>query len=56
MNEIGLIRGLLTAVLLGAFVALWIWAWSARRKADFEAAAMLPLIESESDHPPASNR
>ena len=38
-------RGLITAVLLVSFVALWIWAWSSRRKADFDAQAALPLEE-----------
>lgn len=39
------LRGLLTAVLLFSFIGLWIWAWSSRRKADFEASAALPLEE-----------
>ena len=41
------LRGLLTAVLLFSFIALWIWAWSSRRKADFEAQAALPLEEDQ---------
>ena len=40
-------RGLLTALLLFSFVGLWIWAWSSRRKADFEASAALPLEEDQ---------
>jgi cytochrome c oxidase cbb3-type subunit 4 len=44
---LGTVRGLLTATLLLAFVALWIWAWSKNRRADFEAAARLPLIDDE---------
>jgi cytochrome c oxidase cbb3-type subunit 4 len=40
-------RGLLTAVLLFSFIGLWIWAWSSRRKADFEASAALPLEEDQ---------
>jgi cytochrome c oxidase cbb3-type subunit 4 len=40
-------RGLLTAVLLFSFVGLWIWAWSSRRKADFDASAALPLEEDQ---------
>ena len=39
------LRGFLTAVLLFSFVGLWIWAWSNRRKADFDASAALPLEE-----------
>ncbi len=45
--DINDIRGLLTARLLLSFVGLWIWAWSSRRKAEFEASAALPL---EEDH------
>ena len=43
--DINEIRGILTAVLLFSFIGLWIWAWSSRRKADFEASAALPLEE-----------
>ena len=38
-------RGLITAVTFIAFVGVWIWAWSSRRKADFDASAALPLEE-----------
>ena len=41
------LRGFLTAILLFSFVGLWIWAWSSRRKADFEASAALPLEEDQ---------
>jgi len=44
---LGLFRGLVTAILLFAFIALWIWAWSKRREADFKAAAMLALTNDE---------
>ena len=45
--DINDLRGLLTAVLLFSFVGLCIWAWSSRRKADFEATAALPLEEDQ---------
>ena len=45
MIDLNDLRGLLTAVLLFSFIALWIWAWSSRRKADFDAQAALPLEE-----------
>jgi len=45
MMDIGLIRGILTAVILFAFVGIWVWAWSSRRKSDFDASAALPLEE-----------
>jgi cytochrome c oxidase cbb3-type subunit 4 len=41
--SLGLVRGVLTAILFAAFVALWFWAWSAERREDFAAAARLPL-------------
>ena len=45
--SIGLIRGLLTLATFSAFIALWVWAWSQRRKADFDEAALLPLEDSQ---------
>ena len=45
--DINDLRGLLTAVLLFSFLGLCVWAWSSRRKADFDASAALPL---EEDH------
>jgi cytochrome c oxidase cbb3-type subunit IV len=41
--EIGLFRGLLTLALFLAFLGLWIWAWSGKRKSEFDAAAQMPL-------------
>lgn len=46
------ISGLITLVLLLAFVGGWIWAWSSKRKAQFDAAARLPL---EDDQPPRND-
>lgn len=43
--DINDLRGFLTAVILFAFIGLWIWAWSSRRKKDFDASAALPLEE-----------
>jgi cytochrome c oxidase cbb3-type subunit 4 len=43
--DIGTFRGLVTAALLGLFVWLVVWAYSKSRRADFEAAARLPLEE-----------
>jgi len=45
--DINDLRGLLTAVMLFSFLGLCVWAWSSRRKADFDASAALPL---EEDH------
>jgi cytochrome c oxidase cbb3-type subunit 4 len=43
--DIGTVRGLVTLAFLLAFVGLVAWAWSSRRKADFDEAARLPLGE-----------
>lgn len=45
--DINDLRGLLTGVLLFSFLGLTIWAWSSRRKSDFEATAALPLEEDD---------
>jgi cytochrome c oxidase cbb3-type subunit 4 len=50
--DVGTVRGLLTLVLLLAFLALVAWAWSGRRRADFDEAARLPL----DDEPPKKHR
>ncbi|TWG86194.1 cytochrome c oxidase cbb3-type subunit 4 [Luteimonas sp. J16] len=42
-----MISGIVTAVLLVCFIGGWIWAWSPRRKHDFEQAARLPLEDDE---------
>jgi cytochrome c oxidase cbb3-type subunit 4 len=47
--DIGTVRGLITLVLFVAFVALIIWAYSKRRKPDFDKLARMPL----EDEPPA---
>jgi cytochrome c oxidase cbb3-type subunit IV len=41
--EVGILRGIVAAVLLTMFIALWFWAYSGRRRAAFDAAAHLPL-------------
>jgi cytochrome c oxidase cbb3-type subunit 4 len=45
--DINDLRGILTAVMLFSFVGLTLWAWSSRRKADFDASAALPLEEDD---------
>ena len=41
--SLGLVRGVLTAILFAAFIALWFWAGSGKRRHEFAAAAQLPL-------------
>jgi len=44
-----MISGIVTAVLLVLFIGGWIWAWSPRRRREFEEAARLPLEEDNVD-------
>jgi cytochrome c oxidase cbb3-type subunit IV len=46
-----MVSGIITALLLGLFVAGWIWAWRPSRKADFDAAARLPLDNDGEQQP-----
>ena len=41
-----MIAGIVTAILLASFIAGCAWAYSARRKPEFEAAARMPLEEN----------
>lgn len=45
MMDLGVFRGIITGVLLVLFVWLVAWAWSKSRKAEFDAAARVPLEE-----------
>jgi cytochrome c oxidase cbb3-type subunit 4 len=40
-------RSIVTLICLLAFVGIVIWAYSARRKSDFDEAAMLPFADEE---------
>jgi cytochrome c oxidase cbb3-type subunit IV len=55
IDSLSLVRSLLTLTLFASFIALWVWAWSARRRGDFDAAANLALHDdthaSESEQP-----
>lgn len=37
--------GIMTAILLTMFVALWLWSWSSKRQSTFEEMSRLPLEE-----------
>jgi cytochrome c oxidase cbb3-type subunit 4 len=47
--DIGTVRGLITLALMLAFLGVVIWAYSKRRKADFDEMANLPFNEYPSD-------
>ncbi|PJK00568.1 CcoQ/FixQ family Cbb3-type cytochrome c oxidase assembly chaperone [Lysobacteraceae bacterium NML91-0213] len=42
-----MVSGIVTLLLLLLFVGGWVWAWSPRRKRDFDEAAQLPLADDE---------
>lgn len=45
--DMGTFRGIMTAILMAAFIGMVIWAWSRHRRADFEEAAALPLEDDQ---------
>jgi cytochrome c oxidase cbb3-type subunit 4 len=47
--DIHTLRGIFTALALIAFIGVWIWAWSSKRKGAFEEAANLPFADDEID-------
>jgi cytochrome c oxidase cbb3-type subunit 4 len=49
--DLGLVRGLGTAILFVAFVALWTWAWHPRQRRRFEEAACLPFLDERGARP-----
>ncbi len=53
--DINLIRSLITVVLFVLFIGIVLWAWSNARRADFEAAARLPLEDDLDEQDIAQN-
>jgi len=49
-----MMSGIISAALLALFVGGWIWAWSPKRKPEFDAAARLPLGEDDIDNKESS--
>jgi cytochrome c oxidase cbb3-type subunit 4 len=42
--------GIVTLILLVVFLGIVLWAYSGKRKADFDAAARLPLDDHDPNH------
>ena len=42
-----MLSGIVSVVLLVSFVGGWIWVWQPSRRAEFDAAARLPLDEGD---------
>ncbi len=47
LTDIGTIRGIGTAVVFIAFVAVVLWAYSSKRKSSFDEAANLPFADEQ---------
>ncbi|MFG6665987.1 cbb3-type cytochrome oxidase subunit 3 [Halomonas sp. HNIBRBA4712] len=47
--DTGTFRGLITLVLIVAFLGIVVWAYSRRRREDFDEAANLPFADDESE-------
>lgn len=52
--DMGIVRGVITALVMILFLGIWAWSWSRKRKADFDAASRLPLHDG--DTPPADKK
>lgn len=39
------VRSIFTVLVFVAFIGVWIWAWSSKRKKSFDEAANLPFVE-----------
>ncbi|WP_016916187.1 CcoQ/FixQ family Cbb3-type cytochrome c oxidase assembly chaperone [Vreelandella stevensii] len=54
--DTGTFRGLITFILIVAFVGIFFWAYSRRRKPDFDEAANLPFADDENDKQPTRDK
>ena len=54
--DVNLMRSVITAVLFVVFIGIVLWAWGKGRRADFEAAARLPLDDDLAEQQLARNR
>ena len=47
-----MVSGIVSLMLLVIFIGGWIWAWSPKRRAEFEAAARMPLDDDNGETRP----
>ncbi len=47
--SLGTVHGIMTAILVVAFIGIVIWAWSGKKKQDFEEAARLAVDDDEAE-------
>jgi cytochrome c oxidase cbb3-type subunit IV len=45
--DTGTFRGIITGLLILAFIGITVWAYSRRRKPDFDEAAQLPFADDD---------
>ena len=45
------LSSLMTVVMMATFIGIVLWAWSGKRRADFEAAARVPLEDDDEPLP-----
>ena len=50
-QNMDVVRGILMLGLIIAFLGMWVWAWSGKRKKAFHDASMLPLEEDNGQIP-----
>jgi cytochrome c oxidase cbb3-type subunit 4 len=54
-QSMDVVRGILMVGLVVAFLGMWVWAWSGKRKKVFHDASMLPLEEDNGQIPQLEN-
>lgn len=54
--DINDLRSIITVLAFASFIGIVAWAWSGRRKAEFDAAARLPLDEETDGVIPAGRK
>lgn len=54
--DMGTFRGITTLMIMIAFIGVVIWAYSKRRKKDFDEAANLPFADEEEEFNSHDNR
>lgn len=47
-----MVSGIVSLMLLVIFIGGWVWAWSPKRRAEFEAAARMPLDDDNGETRP----
>ncbi|KAB7628200.1 cbb3-type cytochrome oxidase subunit 3 [Alkalilimnicola sp. S0819] len=52
----GTVSGIMTTLLLVIFLGIVIWAWSGKRKKDFNEASRLPLEDEKTPKSQETNR